>query len=590
MVRTDAGRAMVARLLDGLPLGAIGRLHVEGVGGDPLSDLTLARLQIVDARGPWLDARDLEMRWRPGELLDRRFHARSITARSLTLLRDPVLAPQPPSKGASELPVAVQVDRLAVRLETRPAFSVRPGLYDIDGRFALERNMAAEGRLAAQSRLHSGDGLSAVFQLGQQGRVLIRADAAEGRGGALAGALGLPVDRALSVRLRADGTMAAGSLSLRASTGADTPLSADAAWSGGVARVQARLAFAASRLTRDLVARAGPEARLVLSARHLHGDVFDVQGQLAAQTATLKIAGPLDWKVRRTSGLSVALQVMDAERWAPGVAIGSAQLSGQLAGDPDRFDFKGRIAAERLAQSGYSLAQASGPVGFGRKGDVWQVQADLVGAGGAGQGVVPGLLGRAPQVKLDATRLADGRLLVRSLQAVGNGLSLSGQGGQGLLGGLSFNGSAQLADAGAVLHGARGRLAAAWSAEEPKGAKAWRFSLDAHASAFATGVAAADHFLGPAPGLEADAAYGPTSLEVASASLNGAAVQATASGRLDPKGPMAFNIRWQAQGPFQAGPVQVAGQAQGAPPASAGRSVRRPPSSTARWRRWRSGG
>ena len=552
------------RLLEGLPLGPVGRLHVEGIGGDPLTDLTLSRLQIVDVRGPWLDARDLEMRWRWSELLGRRFHARSITARTLTLLRDPVLAPQPPSKGASQLPIAVQIDALGLRLDTLPAFSVRPGSYRVGGRFALERNMAAQGRLTAQSLLHAGDGLSAVFQVGQGGRVLIRADASEGQGGALAGALGLPVDRALAVRVRADGTVDAGGLQLSASTGTDTPFSAESSWAAGGARLTARLELGASRLTHDLATRAGPVAQLNLAARHLHGDVFDVQGLLAAQTASLKITGPLDWKVRSTPGLALTLDVPQAARWAPGVAIGSARLAGSVTGDPERFDFKGQLSADRLAQSGYSLARAQGPVALSRQGDAWRVQADLAGAGGAGQGLVAGLLGASPRVKLDGVRLADGRLLVRSLDAAGAGLSLSGQGGQALLGGgLSFKGQAQLTSLGAVQRGLRGRLEAAWTADQAKGSPDWRFDLDAHAGGLATGTPAADHFLGASPRLRAAASWGPAGLQVASAALTGSAMQATANGRLDPKGPLAFNIGWQAQGPFQAGPLQVAGQAKG---------------------------
>ncbi len=564
MVRTEAGRSLVASLLEGLPLGAVGRLHVEGIGGDPLTDLTLARLQIVDSRGPWLDARDLEMRWRWSELLSRRFHARAISARDLTLIRDPVLAVQAPSKGASRLPIAVQIDQLRLRLDTRPAFSVRPGSYSVDGRFALERNMAAQGRLSAQSLLHAGDGLSALFQVGQGGRVLIRADAQEGQGGALAGALGLPVTQALSVRVRADGTVQAGALQLRASTGADTPLSADSSWGAGSAQLTAWLELGASRLTHDLAGRAGPLAQLTLSARHLHGDVFDVQGLLAAQTASLKIAGPLDWKVRSTPGLSLALNVADAARWAPGVAIASARLSGSVAGDPGRFDFKGQLSADRLAQSGYSLARAQGPVAVGRQGETWRLQADFSGAGGAGRGLLAGLLGASPRVKLDGVRLADGRLLVRSLDAAGAGASVTGQGGQALLGGgLSFKGQAQFASLGALQRDLRGRFDAAWTADQAKGAKDWRFDLDAHAGGLATGSSPADHFLGPAPRLKASASWGPSGLQVSNAALTGAAVQATANGRLDPKGPLAFALGWQAQGPFEAGPLKVAGQAKG---------------------------
>ena len=563
MVRTEAGRSLVAHLLDGLPLGPVGRLHVEGVGGDPLGDLRLARLQIVDAQGPWLDARDLEMRWRFGELLSRRFHAQAISARSLAILRNPVLKPQPPSRGESRLPIAVQVDALHLRLEMLPAFSVRRGLYDVDGRFSLERNMAAAGRVTAASRLHAGDGLSADFQVGQGGRVNIRADASEGPGGALAGALGLASDQPLSMQVRADGTVDSGALRLRTAVGSDTPLSADAAWGASGARLQARLELAASRLTRDLASRAGPLASLNLTARHLQADTFQTRGALSTQTACLEISGPLDWKVRSTAGLALTLKVPDAARWAPGVQIGSATLGGEVVGDPERFDFNGRISAMRLAQGGYSLASAAGPVSLSRRETVWRVQSDLAGAGGAGAGVVPGLLGRAPDVKLDLTRLADGRLLVNRLDAHGAGFSLSGRGGQGLLGGLSFDGQAQLASLGAVQKGARGRLDATWSAAQPKGVRDWRFGVQARGEGLATGVPVADHFLGSSPSLKADAAWGAGGLDVASAALSGAAAQATGRGRLDPRGALAFDIGWTARGPFEAGPLHVAGLATG---------------------------
>jgi translocation and assembly module TamB len=562
-VNTGMGRAEVARLLDGLPLGPVGRLHVEGVAGDPLSDLKLARLQIVDAKGPWLDAHGLELRWRPGALFGRRFHATAFTAAEATVLRDPVLAAQPPGKGAGKLPVAIQIDRLGVRLHTLPAFSGREGLYDIDGGFALERSLAAQGRLAVASRLHAGDGLNATFQLGEHGRMQAKVDAVEGQGGALAGMLGLAPGQPLDAHAVAAGTTTDGTFSLRTALGADQPFRADASWRGGTGRLTAHLELAASRLTRDLAAKAGPVADLTLDASHRHADTYTVAGRLVTQAASLGVQGPVDWKRRTTPGLAATLQVADLHRWAPAVDIGPARLAGQVSGAPDDFLFKGRIDASRLAQSGYALAQAGGPLTLGLHARAWSLQADLTGAGGAGKGLLPALAGSAPHVKIDAARLADGRLLVKSLDARSAQLTLTGQGGQGLLGGLSFKGSATLVSVGVLKPGARGRLDADWTAEQPKGAKAWSFAFDAHAGGLALGVPAADHFLGGAPKLHAEAAYGPDGLAVKAANVTGAFASANLAGRLDPKGAMAFDVGWEAAGPFDAGPLQIAGAARG---------------------------
>ncbi|MGC1301250.1 MAG: translocation/assembly module TamB, partial [Caulobacteraceae bacterium] len=205
-VQTDAGRAMLTRSLDGLPLGPIGRLRISGLGGDPLGAFSLKRLQIVDTQGPWLDGTDLSLSWRPADLLLRRFHAERLAAGSLRVLRAPAVAPQPPSKGGPvQLPVAIQVDQLRIGLETLPAISIRRGVWDLDGGFDLERNLSAKGRLSARSRLHVGDGLNADFRLGEQGRIELRADAVEASGGALAGLLGLPADQRLAAQVRAEG-------------------------------------------------------------------------------------------------------------------------------------------------------------------------------------------------------------------------------------------------------------------------------------------------------------------------------------------------------------------------------------------------
>ena len=77
---TGPGRALIVRLIDGMKLGPVGRLHIEGLRGDVFRSFGLKRLQIVDAKGVWLEGSDLAMVWEPGELLARRFHAGRIGA------------------------------------------------------------------------------------------------------------------------------------------------------------------------------------------------------------------------------------------------------------------------------------------------------------------------------------------------------------------------------------------------------------------------------------------------------------------------------------------------------------------------------
>ena len=127
---TAPGRAVVAAYLDGMTLGQWGRLHVSDLRGDVWSDFTIGRLTVSDPQGVWLEVDRLGVRWRMGELFERRFHAEAISAGQVRVFRRPELGPAPPPSSAKP-PLSLIIDRLTLRLESRPAFSVQRGLFDI---------------------------------------------------------------------------------------------------------------------------------------------------------------------------------------------------------------------------------------------------------------------------------------------------------------------------------------------------------------------------------------------------------------------------------------------------------------------------
>ena len=137
--RTDAGRTFLQGLIEGVPLGPVGRLHVEGLAGDVFTDFQLRRLAIVDSKGAWIEAANLDVKWSWAELAARRLHIRSLSASRIVILRQPVLAPQKgPQTAPGKPPVTVVLDSVRARIETRPDFSVRPGLWDLDGQVGYQ--------------------------------------------------------------------------------------------------------------------------------------------------------------------------------------------------------------------------------------------------------------------------------------------------------------------------------------------------------------------------------------------------------------------------------------------------------------------
>ena len=559
---TDPGRALIERLVEGLKLGPVGRLHVEGLKGDVFHAFGVRKLQVIDAKGVWIEADDLVMSWDPGELLARRFHAGRIGARLVRVYRQPVVEKEPP-QAPSKPPVSLIIDKLALRLETLPEFSVQRGLWDVAGKVILRRSGAAKGALTAKSLLHPGDGLDVTFQVGKKDRMLLRADAVEANGGALAGTLGLPADRRLTIRAEGDGTAAAGQLVATANSGADTPLSLTARWDKAGLKADGRVSLAASKLTRYFADRLGPEATIHAFAAPLKGDLYALDATLIARDGRVALKGPVNTKTRKAAGLGVQLSVTDLSKWLGVPKIGPAQVQGALSGDWNTFDLKGSFAGQKLEQSGITAADVRGPTSVTHANGEWRIVGDLQASGAGGAAPLGALIGPRPHADLDLSLLKDGRLLIRRLDLQGTGIKVAASGGQGLFGALSFKGTLQASNLTPIHAGAHGRVNASWDAVEAKGGKSWGLSFDARGGGFATGIADLDHFLGPQPHLTAKGSFGAGKLVIDRADLAGGALQADAKGVLGDKESLAFDVNWSAKGPFLAGPVEIAGQAKG---------------------------
>ena len=534
---------------------------MEGLGGDVFTRFSLRRLSIVDARGTWLEAQDLELAWRPLELLQRRFHARRLRAGDLVVLRRPQIEPHPRGP-AREGPVSVAVDDLSGRLETRPELSRVPGDWDLTGRFDYSRAGRADGRIAALSRLHAGDGVRLAFALGDN-RLHLDGQAVEGRGGALAGAVGLPPDRRFTVEARADGDDAGGAFRFNARSGDAQPASAAGRWTPEGGRLDAEVRLSASRLTQWFAQRVGPTVRLQLSASRRPDGLYAVQASAAGATARATASGPVDIKARTTPGLALDVAVDRFGDWLHAVDLGPTRAVATLVGGVDRFTVKGRLSGDRFRQDGYVLAHAEGPAQAAREGGGWSWSGALAGAGGAGQGGLAPLLGPRPTLQTAGAVLPDRRWLIRELHLAGANLRLDGSGGAGLLGGVSFHGELGLPSVAGVRPGSRGALDADWTADNAKGQHAWRFGVEAQGRGLATGVPEVDRLLGAAPRLTARGVYADGGVEIAAADLAGAKAHATAKGTYAKAGALDFGLDWTAQGPFAAGPVEVAGAVHG---------------------------
>jgi len=557
------GRLLIEARLDGLKIGRFGRLKIAGLGGDVWRDFTVKRLTIADEKGVWLDAKNIRLTWRYAELFRRRFHADTIRFEELRLIRRPTLTPKGKDRG---LPVSFHIDDLQGRVEMTPAFSSTRGVYDLKAGLDVERSGGQSGHVAAASVLHAGDHLDVNFELGKTRPMRIDAEADEARGGAIAGALGLPADQAFVLRVHASGKMSEGRFTAAATSGSSQPLLAAGSWKPGGGVASGRVRLAASRLTADLARRLGPELVFALAGRKAGPSLYALDARLRTANLTADAKGFGDLGKRRAApdGVRLTLATADLSKVTGGPAKGPAGVRGVWRGDASAWTFAGTGDVAKVALGGYGLERVSGPIALASKDKVLTVKADLDGAGGTGQGWAAALLGAKPAARLEGSRLADGRLLVKSLDVTGAGLKAHASGDRNLLGGLNFKGEAQLSNLAAARPGAGGAVSGRWSAAQAGVDKPWNFTVDAKAAKFASGYAELDRLLGAEPALKAAASLDKGGVvNVAEASLTGAVAKVSTAGVLGPAGKLAFKLDWTADGPFRAGPVEITGHAKG---------------------------
>lgn len=549
---------------DGLAIGRFGNLKIEGLSGDLFRDFRIRRLTIADEEGVWLEADNISVEWNYLQLLRRRFHAEQLNAEEVRLLRRPTLTPSEDETGG--LPVRLTIDQARLRLSLSEAFSYERGLFDVTAQLDVRRQgRGQKGEVRARSLLRPGDHLDVAFDMGPRRPLLLDVSALEAQGGAIAGVLGLPADLPFRLRIDAAGEGSEGRFEALAQSGATTPLRANGGWNAQGGRAVGRLALDASRLTAPFASRLGDEVAFDIQGQGVEEGLYILTARLNADNLTARAVGQAHPGDRRTGpqGLSLVIESPSLSRLTGGPDVGEGRLAGVLKGTPEAFTFEGEVTARDLAVAGYGLASVSGPVSLGRNRRGMTLETDLRGAGGAGEGYLNALLGPQPRAALSAERLADGRLLVRSLDAQGQGLALEGRGGRGLLGGLNARGTARLSNLAAARAGAEGVVNLNWSADRGGQDAPWRFKVDGRGAGLGTGYAQLDRLLGPTPQLRARAEFAAGRLALDEARLDGRALQAEAAGVYGSEGDLRFRVDWSAEGPLRAGPAEFDGAADG---------------------------
>jgi translocation and assembly module TamB len=136
-LNTETGRDFAVKEIN--HFGA-GQITVSDLGGHFPEDIKLGTVSVMDTKGVWLTGSNLELRWRPLDLLRRNLHIPALTAENITASRAPVAAPSNAKSGAPKIPdFHLNLDHFAVQtLDVGAALAGQDVTLNIAGDARLE--------------------------------------------------------------------------------------------------------------------------------------------------------------------------------------------------------------------------------------------------------------------------------------------------------------------------------------------------------------------------------------------------------------------------------------------------------------------
>ncbi|CAN5122045.1 translocation/assembly module TamB domain-containing protein [soil metagenome] len=552
------GRALVTSFVAGQKISRYGRINVEGLSGDLFSDFTLRRVTITDKKGVWLEARNVRVDWSYLPLLTRRFHADSITADVIRLVRRPEIDP-PDGKPPQPAALSVDIDRFSTQVELLEGFSQEYGRWALNGVADIPRFGDKTATVNADSLSRPGDFLRLAATFGgkiEDMRLNLRAS--EARGGPLAGSLGYSPDQPFSALAVVNGQIA----NARVQTGDFVPLTIQGQYGKAGARISGFVDFGRSDLLKPFVERIGPTARFGFAAipdPH-RKDYQGVGWRFLAQNLNSNGHGMIRLSDRSVpDGLKVEVSTPSLTRLVKFTVAEATTYAGIFTGTATDWSIKGDANLSDTNLISYRSAHLAGPLNITASGGRYRFNADAQVTGGITDGVIGALMGQRPHVKGQAVLLKDGAFLFEHLDLRGQALTFVGSGSRNLIGGLGFRGQAQVTDFGKILPGGTGGLDGAVTALSPRNGAPWTLTFNGRGNRLMTHQAETDRLMGASPRLQFVGLMKGQQVEVNSAVVTGASGVMNAKGLMGFDGSLHLALDWTAHGPFGVGPIAIDG-------------------------------
>ncbi len=532
---------LVDHLADGRQVWRLGEIKVDGVRGAWLGDLRAARVSLSDENGVWLSGAELELKWRPLDLLFGALQIDRASAGGIDIARLPALSA--PSRGGGGIDVVIGDAEVALlRLDERALGEAAD--------FRLDLSLAADDQKLHQAELSLQrlDSAADRFALNYREDFALDLDLFGAAGGVFARALGVPE---AEVAAHAEGSGGAGSGATRYSATLDAAviLDGEARWDAAEWSTRASAHLQRLPALRNLAGRIGEEFEV--TATGARGGRFGAHAE--TPFLAIDLSGITDEKFALqgpASFTATTQRLSDIAREAP-FSFGPARLEGELRSERGIIAIRAQAQANELDVLGRRTS-FSGPLEAALTPDDFTLSAALSAPDDAPALFARGVL--STEMSYDRRR---GRFALSRAELRSDAVHVTARGwGSGADGEFSGDWRAKRLAALASDFGgaANGRWRAHASLSERR---IWTTAIDGVGERV-SGANTLAQVLGGSPRLDALLRNENGGVTVSHARVNGARVRLGATGRIV-RGNADLALETSARGPVTIGGVELAG-------------------------------
>lgn len=413
-VTTDSGRDFVVSQIEGRKVAGYGRLSVRKLEGDPLSEFSAGSVEIRDASGVWLSAKNVRVIWSPLALLSRTADLEVVDIAEIDVLRVPLREARPPP---GDNPWQVRLGRGNIaRLLLAEGVAGPETVLGVSARLLNERNGSIDADLQITPLEGAGDRIDAKILRNRNSAFELQIDSVAPAGGVFAHLLELPEGASAVLAATAAGDLDDGRGEARLSIDGTDRVFVSAKIEDRALEAGLRMDAGALPIPEKIAAFLGPNAEADITV--LFGDStasFDISSRISG--GTVGLSGKTNAAFTRLiepANLKANLSTL-APFWG-GARI--VKLDGKLSKDDAGYEYSGDAEIAFTPDEGLPLEAVSGPVTVGLQPDRIPFSGDVVITKAfASNEAIAGILGDAVRVSGSGTfDVASRRVLLNAAE------------------------------------------------------------------------------------------------------------------------------------------------------------------------------